>query len=81
MYGMGRDNVVKLVRRGLAAQKKASSHLYFVECTTELIEGATLPGPTTGFGAREVTLIHMSFTNIDVLIALPSGGVTFVGPW
>ena len=92
MYRMGLGNVVvELVRRadknkvdfakGLANKQRAASDLYLVECTTRLIEGSTLPVPTTGFGAREVTLIYMSFTSVNVLIALPGGSVTFVGPW
>jgi hypothetical protein len=61
--------------RGQATQKKASD-LYFVECTTKLVESSDLPV----LGTREVTLIHMSFTNTDLFIALPAGGVTLWGP-
>ena len=63
-------------------QKKATSQLYFVECTTQLIETAgdrTRPVAAKRFGTREVALFQLSFTNCDIWIALPGGGVTLEG--
>jgi hypothetical protein len=63
-------------------QRKPTSRLYFVQCTTQLIETLT---DTTGtvaarqFGKREVTLVHLSFTSCDIWIAMPGGGVTLEG--
>jgi hypothetical protein len=52
------------------------SSLYFVERKSNLIE-------TTDYNVTEtiVTIIFMSFTNIDISITLPGGGLTMKGPW
>jgi hypothetical protein len=52
------------------------SSLYFVECKSNLIE-------TTDYNVTEtiVTISFMSFTNIDISITLPGGGLTMKGPW
>lgn len=56
-------------------QARATSELYFVECTRKLIDTAV----TTQFETRDVTLIYLSFTNGDISIALPGCGVTLEG--
>jgi hypothetical protein len=62
--------------RPFLGTKKATSDLYFVECRTQLTETV---GEATQFAARKVTLIYLSFTNWDIWIALPGGGVTLEG--
>ena len=82
------DNVVEMVsnadknKRDFASDTgEQVSNLYFVECITKWVDGVTLPVPMTGFEAREVTLVYMSFTNVDLFIALPARVVTLIGPW
>jgi hypothetical protein len=61
-----------------AEDRKNESSLYFVECRRRVIEPVA-PGVPGRFATREVTLIYLSFTNNDISIALPGGGVTLEG--
>jgi len=85
---MAGDNVVEMVSNADKNKTIFSndvgdqcSSLYFVECITKWVDGVTLPVPITGFGAREVTLVYMSFTNVDLFMALPARVATLIGPW
>jgi hypothetical protein len=92
MKGMGSDLLSGLTRKTKEEtptiskvseeQKKATSELYLVECKTQLIETVgdrTRPVASRRFGTRVVTLIYLSFTNCDISIAIPGGGVTLEG--
>jgi hypothetical protein len=58
-----------IISEGAAQQKRATSELFFVECRRQSIDTET----------TDVMLIYLSFTNADVSIALPGGGVTLEG--
>ena len=63
-------------------RKRLGSELYFVECSTQSIEDLSeVTGLVTQnqLGAREVTLVQLSFTSCDIWIALRGRGVTFEG--
>jgi hypothetical protein len=92
MKGMGSDRLSGLTRKTEEAtltisevsegQKNATSQLYFVECRmqlTETVGDTTRRVASSRFGTRVVTLIYMSFTNCDISIAIPGGGVTLEG--
>jgi hypothetical protein len=92
MKGMGSDRLSGLTAGTKAAtltisevseeQKKATSELYFVDCRVQLTEtvgDAARPVASRRFGTRVVTLIFLSFTNGDISIAIPGGGVTLEG--
>ena len=92
MKGMGGDRLSALTRKTQEAsltisdvskeQKKATSELYLVQCKMQLIEtvgDTTRPVASRRFGTRVVTLIYLSFTNCDISIAIPGGGVTLEG--
>jgi len=59
----------------LAAQKRATSELYFVERRRLSIDTAD----TGRFETRVATLIFLSFTNGDISIALPGCSVAVEG--
>jgi hypothetical protein len=92
MKGMGSDRLSGLTRKTEEAtltipevaeeQKEATSELYFVECRMQLTEAVgdtTRPVASRRFGTRVVTLVYLSFTNCDISIAIPGGGVTLEG--
>jgi hypothetical protein len=60
-----------------SCQTDVSYRLYFVRCIKEYVDVTALDC-TKSPGAREVTLVQMSFTNCDIWIALPGDQVTFV---
>jgi hypothetical protein len=51
------------------------STLYFVECKSQLIVNIDY-----NLTDKIVTIIFMSFTNMDILITLPGDGLTMKGP-
>jgi hypothetical protein len=75
MKRIGTEHLSKLEQKNEKAEE-ATSELYFVDCTTQLIETV---GDARRLGTREVTLIYLSFTNRDISIALAGGGVTLEG--
>ena len=52
-----------------------NSRLYFVECKSQLIVNIDY-----NLTDKIVTIIFMSFTNMDILITLPGDGLTMKGP-
>ena len=54
----------------------AESSLYFIECESKLID-------TIDYNVVDkiITIVFMSFTNMDILITLPGDGLTMKGPW
>ena len=60
---------------GSGEQIKAKSNLYFAKSRKHLI--GTIDARR--FAVDEVTLIHLSFTNIGISIALPGGSVSLEG--
>jgi hypothetical protein len=92
MKGMGSDHlsgsIAKTEARTLAIteiseeDKNATSELYLVDCRMQSIEtigDTTPPAASRRIGTRVVTLIYLSFTNGDISIAVPGGGVTLEG--
>jgi hypothetical protein len=76
------DESVVTITKVSPEQKKTISNLYFVECTrllVETVEDTIRPVVSSGFGPREVTLIYLSFTNVDIAIGLPGRGVMLEG--
>jgi len=60
------------------------SQLYFVECSKSVsgtLRGAFRSPIVEALNTREMTVIFMSFTHGDILIALPGDGIAFTGPW
>jgi hypothetical protein len=58
-------------------QAYVSHQRYFVRCTKEYVD-AMASECTKSPGAREVTLIQMSFAKSEIWIALPGDGATFL---
>jgi hypothetical protein len=58
-------------------QACVSHQRYFVRCTKEYVD-AMASECTKSPGAREVTLIQMSFAKSEIWIALPGDGATFL---
>jgi len=54
-----------------------SHQRYFVRCTKEYVD-AMASECTKSPGAREVTVIQMSFAKSEIWIALPGDGATFL---
>jgi hypothetical protein len=72
------DDTRTLSSEALGGDKGDGSNLYFIECKTQLV---ATDGDTTTFATKAVTIILMSFTNVDISIAVPGRGMTLVGPW
>jgi hypothetical protein len=80
LYGGPEEQISQNIESCASSWQAYVSHqLYFVRCMREYVDVAALEC-TKSPGAREVTLIQMSFANCDIWIALAGDGVTFVEP-
>jgi hypothetical protein len=69
------EGVDLTIQEAFAEHKRATSELYFVECTRRSIDAAD----ARRFATTDVTLIYLSFTDGDISIALPGCSVTLEG--
>jgi hypothetical protein len=78
LYEGPEEQIVQNIESCASSSRACVSHqLYFVRCMKQYVE-VTAPEFTKSPGAREVTLIQMSFAKCEIWIALPGDGVTFV---
>jgi hypothetical protein len=63
--------------RASSWQACVSHQRYFVRCTKEYVD-AMASECIKSWGARDVTLIQMSFAESEIWIALPGDGTTFL---
>jgi hypothetical protein len=75
--GPEEQNTHNVESRASSWQAGINHQLYFVRCLKEYVDVTVLDCAKSP-GAREITLVQMSFANCDIWIALAGNRVTFL---